>query len=162
MEKYCDNKSVGVILRNEHGGFALLKRGRFPIGIAPPAGHIDTHGNPEQAALDETREELGVQLAVAALRQTAIFERRVDNVCRRIGGGFHVWNVYEAETDQQNLAPDPDETQGAGWYSVNAVQALADRTRRYQHGQISEQQWAENPGLEEVWCDFLTELGHVN
>ena len=162
MEKYCDNRSVGIILRNHHGGYALLKRGRFPIGIAPPAGHIDTHGNPEQAAVDEAREELGVQLAVAALRKTAIYERRVENVCRRIGGGHHVWNVYEAETEQLDLTPDPDETHGAAWYSSTALQVLANRTRRFQKGQIQHTAWAEQPGLEEVWLGFLNELGHIN
>jgi 8-oxo-dGTP pyrophosphatase MutT (NUDIX family) len=161
MEKYCDNQSVGVVLRHEAGGFALLKRARFPIGIAPPAGHIDTHGNPEQAAVEEVGEELGVKLAVSALRQTAIFERRVDNVCRRVGGGFHIWNVYEATTDAVALHPDKDETHGAAWYSSAAVRALAERTWRFQQGKIGDSEWESNPGLEPVWLDFLSELGHI-
>ena len=161
MEKYCDNRSVGVVLWNERGELALLKRGRFPVGMAPAAGHIDTHGSPEQAGIDELQEELGVSVAIGGLVRTAIHERRAANVCRRMGGDYHVWNIYEAHAASAELSPDPDETKGAAWYDKTAVQALADRTRLYRHGNIDAEDWIVRPGLEEVWVDFLAELGYV-
>ncbi len=162
MEKYCDNRSVGVVLTNQNGELALLTRGRFPIGIAPPAGHVDDHGSPEQAAVDEVSEELGVTLALDGLKRTTIMGRRVDNVCRRTGGDHHDWNVYEARVDADvALLPDAEETKGARWYSPSDVEALAERTRRYLVGAIPEDEWAANPGLEPVWVPFMQELGYV-
>src|SRR5215207_2812720 len=82
----CDNRSVGVVVRNTAGMLALLTRRKFPIGIAPPAGHVDDHGNSEQAAIEEVSEEIGVTLALSGLKRTTIANRRVENVCRRPGG----------------------------------------------------------------------------
>lgn len=160
MVKECDNTSVGVILWTPEEKMALLLRKKFPIGYAPPAGHIDEHGSSEQAATEEVQEEIGVTLAVGALRKI-IDGRRVDNVCRRPRGDHHVWDVYEATVDEVPMRPSEDETQGASWYSKVEVQQLADRTRAYQAGQIPGEEWAANPGLEEVWLDFLIEAGHV-
>lgn len=163
MESYCDNRSVGVVLTNDTGEYALLTRGRFPIGIAPPAGHVDGHGSPEQAAVDEVYEELGIALSIEGLKRTVIIGRRVGNVCRRTGGGHHVWDVYEATVAQSaELRPAPDETKGAAWCSRAAVQALSQRTAAYQAGEISAADWAARPGLEEVWVGFLRELGHID
>jgi NUDIX domain len=72
MTKQCDNTSVGVVIRDAEGRFALLKRAKFPVGIAPAAGHIDDHGSPEQAALDEVREELGIVLTLDELKKPAL------------------------------------------------------------------------------------------
>jgi hypothetical protein len=60
------------------------------------------------------------------------------------------------------MEPDPVETQGASWYNPDQLQALADRTKALQAGQIDQDDWATNPGLEEVWLDFFTELGYVS
>lgn len=160
MKKRCDNTSVGVIIRDSQGRFALLKRAIFPVGIAPAAGHIDDHGSAEQAAKDEVHEELGIVLN--DLGKTVIDARRMDNVCRRPGGDHHVWSVYEATVPTgTTLKPDKDETKGAGWYSAEQLQALADRTRAYHTGNVSEADWQANPGLEEVWLSFMVELGFV-
>ena len=161
MEKYCDNHSVGVILTNENDELALLTRGRFPIGIAPPAGHIDEHGSPEQAAIDEVMEEVGVRLSLESLHKTIIRTRRVENICRRIGGDHHVWTIYHAAVAQAELHPDPDETRGAAWYSQDEVQKLADRTRKYRMGVVNQREWVRQPGIEPVWVDFFAELGYI-
>lgn len=160
-EKRCDNRSVGVIVTNERDEIALLKRARFPIGIAPPAGHIDKHGSPEQAAVDEVYEEVGIQLSIDGLRRTTVWDRCVANVCRRQGGDHHVWRVYESHVEDVRMSPDPHETKGAAWYSLDAVNALAVRTRAYRAGLILPNDWAENPGLEEVWVDYMAELGYI-
>lgn len=162
MEKYCDNRSVGVILTNEDDELALLTRGRFPVGIAPPAGHIDGHGSPEQAALDEVAEEIGVYLSLESLHTTIIRNRRVKNICRRIGGDHHSWTIYHATVPHVELRPDPDETRGAAWYLQSEVQNLVERTREYQIGALGEDIWTKQPGIEPVWVDFLTELGYVS
>ena len=160
MPKNCDNLSVGVIIRDEAGSYALLERRKFPIGIAPAAGHVDDHGSREQAAIDEVREELGIVLAIESLKKV-IDSKRIQNQCRREGGDYHDWTVYEAYTTTQTLQPDADETKGARWYTPEELQALADRTKMYLGGEISDEDWAENPGLEDVWLAHLTDLGHI-
>jgi 8-oxo-dGTP pyrophosphatase MutT (NUDIX family) len=161
MTKQCDNTSVGVIIKDNKGRVALLKRARFPVGIAPPAGHIDTHGTPEQAAIAEVAEELGLYITAGNLQKTIIQKRRVSNQCRRVGGDHHNWWVYEANKFEGRLNPDPDETKGAAWYDPAQLQELANRTTSFQAGHIGQSAWEASPGLEEIWLSFLTELGYV-
>ena len=160
-DKICDHASVGVVIRDRQGRFALLKRAKFPVGIAPAAGHIDDHGGAEQAAVDEVDEELGVSVK-GKLQRTAIYDRRVDNKCRREGGNYHHWFVFEATVEPTELSPSTDETIGADWYDQTALQTLADRTATYLAGNISKEAWEANPGIEEVWVPFLRELGYIN
>ena len=75
MPKNCDNKSVGVIIQNPEGEVALLRRAKFPVGMAPVAGHVDEHGSPEQAAIDEAAEEVGLHISLSGLRSTIIQAR---------------------------------------------------------------------------------------
>ncbi len=161
MIKNCDNMSVGVIISNHEGELALLKRARFPVGIAPPAGHVDEHGTPEQAALEEVQEELGLIIAAFGLRKTIIQGRRVNNQCRRLGGDHHTWWIYEANDYTGELRPSPDETKGASWHDQSQLQQLADRTKQFRAGVLGAEEWEANPGLEEVWLDFFVELGYI-
>jgi 8-oxo-dGTP pyrophosphatase MutT (NUDIX family) len=161
MPKVCDNTSVGVVVKNIDGSFAILKRAKFPVGMAPPAGHIDDHGSAEQAALDEVEEELGLVIDPGDLQPTLIQKRRIDNRCSRDGGDYHLWSVYEADQFVGDISPDPEETKGAGWYTPKQLQRLADRTKAYRNGKVAQEDWEKNPGLEEIWLDFLTELRYV-
>jgi hypothetical protein len=104
-------------------------------------------------------EELG--LAVSVLARTNIYDHRVDNKCRREGGDYHNWYLFEVTVDDITLRPSEDETKGAGWYDTEQLQSLADRTKAYQAGEVPEVDWNENPGLEEVWVPFLSELGYI-
>lgn len=156
-ERICDNKSVGVIVSNEKDEILLLNRAKFPFGLAAPAGHIDDHGSPETAAVTEVFEEVGLVIAKSSLEKV-IEDRLVDdNICRRQGGDYHVWNVYKAKCIGQSTKASEDETLGLGWYSMDGLQELADSTRskRYKNTVAGAQI------LELVWLDFFTELGYV-
>lgn len=158
----CDNLSVGVIVRNSDGKFAILKRAKFPPGYSPAAGHIDDHGSPERAAVDEVSEEIGVTIAVADLHPTVIHKRRINNVCRREGGDHHVWYVYEAVVGNEVvLVANEDQARSASWLTQTELDTLAARTALYKAGGITEEEWQENPGMEPIWVDFMTELGYV-
>jgi 8-oxo-dGTP pyrophosphatase MutT (NUDIX family) len=159
--KTCDNKSVGVIIRDLNGKFALLKRARFPVGIAPVAGHIDDHGTPSQAAIAETREEIGIIIDEDDLRKTSIQNKLINNICRRRGGDHHYWWIYEVNDSEGEIYPDPDETKGAKWYTSEELHDLAGRTREYLSGKIDKEDWEANPGLEEIWLTFLSEMGYL-
>lgn len=157
----CDHTSVGVILEDKQGRVLLLKRAKFPVGMAPPAGHIDDHGSPEQAAVDEVGEEVGLAVAIGSLARTAIQQRRTDFSCSRIGGDHHDWWIYKATDYSGELSPSEDETKGADWYSPNDLQALADRTREFQAGNVADADYQASPGFDEVWLGFMVELGYV-
>jgi|HubBroStandDraft_4_1064222.scaffolds.fasta_scaffold114740_2 8-oxo-dGTP pyrophosphatase MutT (NUDIX family) len=161
-EKICDNKSVGVIIRGPENSFALLKRAFFPVGFAPVAGHVDDHGSVEQAAIDEVHEEVGLTVKLEDLVPTAIVGTRFNNHCRRKGGTYHDWWVFEVTKFSGEIIPDPTETQGAAWYGAEDVQLLADRTRQYQAQMIEQQDWLANPGLEEIWVTMLEQLGYIH
>jgi NADH pyrophosphatase NudC (nudix superfamily) len=159
--KPCDNKSVGIIVRNAEGSIVLLKRARFPFGYAPVAGHIDDHGSVEQAAIDETAEEVGLTITKEDLQPTSIVETRFNNHCRRRGGTYHDWWVFIVDKFSGSIVPSEDETKGADWYTVEEVQQLADRTGQYRAQMIEQAEWEENPGLEEIWVDMLVQLGLI-
>ncbi len=154
-EKFCDNKSAGVILKN-NDDILLLDRARFPFGLAPPAGHIDEHGSYEDAAVNEVFEEVGITIAHSSLVKV-IDSRRVENTCRRLSGDHHVWNVYSAETDTMNIQASIEETNGAAWYTPKKLQSIANITREKSGIETK-------PGgqvMELIWLDFLVELGYV-
>jgi 8-oxo-dGTP pyrophosphatase MutT (NUDIX family) len=161
MRKRCDFTSSAVIVRDAQGRFALLKRARFPIGIAPASGHIDAHGSPEQAAVEEVAEELGLTVPISALRPTSIQAQLIHNPCRRIDGNHHYWWIFETTEFEGELQPSPDETQGAAWYTPDELARLAQRTRKYQAGLFSSNEWEAEPGLEVVWADLFVQLGHL-
>lgn len=151
----CDHTSVGVIVTDRAGRMLmLLTRARPPVGIAPVAGHVDQHGTPQQAAIAEVREEIGLD----AVRLREVASGRRDNRCGRPGGNWHQWTIFRAEVSGV-LNPSRDETKGARWYHPGEVQTLASRTAAHARGHIVD--WDREPGLEPVWVGWLAELGVV-
>lgn len=162
--KRCDNKSVGIIVRNRDGSVAILKRALFPIGYAPVAGHVDAdeHGGTiEQAAIDEVHEEIGLTITREDLRPTAIAGVRFNNRCRRPGGDYHDWWVFTVDHFEGTITPSVEETKGAGWYTEEQLRNFVDRTRNYQTGGITEEEWEADPGLEEMWVEMMERTGII-
>jgi ADP-ribose pyrophosphatase YjhB (NUDIX family) len=151
----CDNKSVGMFIWKDDE-LLLIERMKFPFGYAIPTGHIDDHGSFENAAIDETREEVGLKVIDLKL----IYEGRRENKCRRPGGTWHYWKLYEVETEGI-LKRSLDETKNAGWYTKNEICKLAERTEMYKKGEISEEEWQTFSGLEVYFCDWAKELNII-
>ena len=151
----CDNQSVGVIVQNS-GEFLLLQRAKFPWGLAPPAGHIDEHGTPEQAATAETYEEVGIELPLSSLVKV-IANRRIDNKCRRSGGEYHDWTVFTAESSTRETVASEEETNGLYWLNSEQLQDLADYTRSTDPSNVNQ----KSRILEKVWLDFFVDLKFV-
>lgn len=156
--KPCCNHVVGVLIHDGDGRLLMFQRNTPPVGVAPVAGHVDDHGNPEDAAVAEVREEVGLTVT----RLWPLLSRWLPNVCRRpspAGIGHH-WTVYRADTDGHVYA-DPREARHPRWYTPAEVQALADRTVEHARGRVTAAQFAVNPGLEPVWVLHLHDLGQV-
>lgn len=149
----CDNTSVGIIAK-KGDSILLLERKKFPYGFAAPAGHVDDHGSFEDAAREELSEETGLE----ATNLKLLFEERKDNKCRREGGDWHLWKVYEAEAVGE-FKDNKDETKQVGWYTKEELNSLAARTNLYLVGKIPEDEWQKQPGLEPIWLEFLKKLG---
>ena len=164
----CDQHSVGVIItRNGDDGteyLVITREGDGPSGVAPIAGHVyDGHTNPDQAARDEVTEEVGQ--TIRTLRRVA--EGWRDNRCcpdhylpaGHSGTPGHYWWIYQATVKPgRPLHPRKGETRDARWVTSATLQDLADRTVVYALGEVPEDKWQRNPGLEPVWCHWLTHL----
>lgn len=117
--KICDHKSVGVIVKNKRGQILLIERAQFPEGFAPPSGHIDSHGTPRQAARNELKEEVGLDAEIKHFRQ--IYHGIVKNRCRRKGGTWHRWWVFEAKTWQGKVRLQKAEAKGFRWTGPRTI-----------------------------------------
>ncbi|GIH73327.1 NUDIX hydrolase [Sphaerimonospora thailandensis] len=150
----CDHTSVGVLIFST-AGLLVFERATPPTGIAPVAGHIDQHGSPEQAAIAEVAEEVG--LTVTHLHPLLTVWR--PNQCRRPGDGEigHRWWIYQAQATGP-LRPSSREVRAPRWIYPDQLQQYAHRTAAYAAGNISEPEFAAQPGLTPVWVRFLHDL----
>ncbi|MBI2600908.1 NUDIX hydrolase [Candidatus Daviesbacteria bacterium] len=148
----CDHASVGMFVwRDDH--LLLIERKEFPFGFAPPAGHVDNHGSYEKAAENELKEEVGLRSVSLSL----MIEGCKENICRRPGGTWHHWRIYRVEA-QGNIQRSRTETRRAGWYSLEEIKSLSDKTVQYLNGGISNENWRMDPGIETVWYEWFREL----
>jgi|SRR6185436_7117968 len=152
MPAICDHTSVGMLVWKDNS-LLLIERKRFPFGFAPPAGHVDVHGSFEQAAKNELKEEVGLEVENLKL----LTEGKKENLCRRESGTWHYWKIYEAEATGEVKGAE-DETKQAGFRAKGDLLALAAKTEQYLRGKISENEWEKSPGLEPVWYEWFKEL----
>jgi ADP-ribose pyrophosphatase YjhB (NUDIX family) len=155
-DKVCDHTSVGMLVRRG-GSLLLIERRKPPFGFAPPAGHVDGDATYEIAAARELTEEVGLQAQSLIL----LLEKVKDNPCRRVGGIWHYWKIYEAKTQDTPVVRSEDETLQAGWYTAGQIKKLAERTEQYLAGQVSDEAWEQDPGLEKVWYEYFIELSII-
>ncbi|MGW5927229.1 NUDIX hydrolase [Streptomyces anulatus] len=154
---HCDHTSVGVLIHSGQG-LLMFERATPPWGIAPVAGHIDEHGGPEQAAVAETREEVGLDIT----RLQLVHTQWRPNSCRRTPTGpvGHHWSVFHAEASG-TLQPSPREARSPRWMTPEALHQAARRTAAYAGGELRREDWEQMPGLEPVWCGILNALGLI-
>lgn len=161
---HCNNTSVGVLVEREER-FLLFRRVQKPYGIAPSAGHVDElHyvGQPDEEAVYEhaAYRELQEETRLTARKISPLLEIVLQNQCRRCGGDWHKWRIYRAEVepDSEPYGTD-DESLDLRWYCRDEIIALAQRTKLYQAGSISEEEWETCPGLEPVWLHIFNQVG---
>lgn len=131
----------------------LIERKKPPFGFAPPAGHVDGDNSFEIAAKRELKEEIGLEAGTIEL----LIKGRKNNPCRREGGNWHYWKIYKVEAEGE-IKRSEDETKQAIFYGKDILLSLADKTEKYLHGDINQNDWESSPGLEPVWYEWLKEL----
>jgi ADP-ribose pyrophosphatase YjhB (NUDIX family) len=152
MVKICDHTSVGMLVWRDDR-LLLIERARGSVGFALPAGHVDGDVTYEDAARRELKEEVGLDAHDIEL----VAEGRRENPCRRDDGTWHYWKLFQV-TAHGEMTRSLDETKRAGWYSVDQIQQLAERTKKYISKEISEDEWTSSPGLELVMYEWFQEL----
>jgi len=164
----CDNKSVGVIIRSRDT-FAVIKRKNYPIAYAFVAGHLDGM-TPEEAAQTEAQEESNI--SIHSLKE--VLHKRLENPCKREGGSWHEWFVYEAIDWSGTLSAGSDAKE-ASWKSQDDLRALAKRTHFFSkklniplsdvatltEEVVNDPDWQKEPGLEPVWVILLEKLALI-
>ncbi len=164
----CNHTSVGVLLQRESDGkYLLFTRKKYPWGKAPSAGHVDELtclGQADEAAVFEAaaHRELEEETGLHAPCLTLALEAVTHYPCRRINGSWHKWRVYHGlVSGQEPLQENAAETRDLGWYSLADIAELDRRAAAFEAGQIPEEVYRTNPGLEQVWRDFFRTLGLI-
>jgi len=166
MSKVCDNKSVGVIIR-DGDKFAVIKRKNYPVAYAFVAGHLDGDSF-EKAAEKEAKEEANIKILVLEKKLAETLE----NPCKREGGSRHQWEVFEAVKWEGELRPSSDAKE-AFWASLEDLKKLAERTVDFSkklgiaiddvscftRAVTDDPEWQKDPGLEPVWLVMLRTIG---
>jgi 8-oxo-dGTP pyrophosphatase MutT (NUDIX family) len=159
--KRCDGTTVTVLIGDGTGKYLFFDRATPPWGTAMPAGHIDRHGSPEDAARAEVFEETGY--TVTSLTWLNAGWR--DNACRRRpfcldGRHGHFWHVYRG-TVTGEPDPSPRETRNMRWLTKRDIQVLAARTAWYARARISPAEFRAEPGIEPAQVEWLIVAGLV-
>lgn len=154
MDQVCDHKSVGMIVRKDDK-ILLIERKKAPFGFAPPAGHLDGDTF-DHSAIRELEEEVGLETNEIKL----LIEGRKENKCRRDGGNWHYWKIYEVKTNGE-INRSESETKQAGWFTLEQIKLLIEKTNKYLSKEISESEWIQSPGLEPIWMEWFKELGII-
>jgi ADP-ribose pyrophosphatase YjhB (NUDIX family) len=150
MIESCNNTSVGVLVRRE-GKLLLIERRNKPYGWAPPAGHVDNGESFHDAAIRELKEE--VDLCSLQLR-LLLWRQKFENQCRRPGGDWHQWSVFEA-TAAGTPARSLSETRAMRWVTSLELEELIALTKEHLATDADSATWARKPGLEPVWVQIL-------
>jgi 8-oxo-dGTP pyrophosphatase MutT (NUDIX family) len=172
--KTCDNKSVGQIIK-KGDAFVVIERRNYPQAYALVAGHCDGESFGD-AAIKEAREEANITIE----ENEPVWQGRIDNPCKREGGSFHDWLIFEAKKWSGELKAG-DDAKRFFLCSPEELGKLAARTEYFaekygvsplQVGKLTlrifgnpakkntDPEWAAYPGLEPVWYFILKQI-HV-
>lgn len=146
----CSRRRVGVILSDKTGRVFMYRH--------PSAGvtAITTHPGTEHTWHEEARNTIynwtGQYIDnIQVLSASALPEK-----CGKAIVG-HYWVVLGATIDQIRPPMNAYPLYPELWTTQQHRQALLQRTIRYAHGELTQQQWDENPGLHPSWALLLTQ-----
>lgn len=160
MAKTCCGSSVGVLIEDQEGRLLMIERGWWPLGAAPVAGHVyDAHHDAAQAAVAETEEEVGLTVTGVP---TLLWEGRLPNRCASLPADppGHYWWLYHAQAAGE-LRPAPGEARGAGWYTPEQVDQMAQATVDHAAAGRSTDTLPAD-ALEAVWVEHLVQVGWIS
>lgn len=174
MTDVCDNTSVGQIIQDKNR-FIIIERHNYPEAFAFPAGHVDTDKSFANAVIREAKEEVGISVVENKL----IFSESIDNPCKRSGGTYHFWEVYEATKWLGEFRASSD-AKICRWITLAQLQEIAERTEYFikkynipytEVGKLTvaifgtnlaqkntDLEWKKQIGIEPVWYYILKKI----
>ena len=168
MAKKCDNTSVAVVVRKGQS-ILMIERKKYNFGFALPAGHQDGD-EPAATAKKELSEEVGLIAEVIEER----VRMSLLNSCKRDGGAYHDWTVFEATRWIGKLKLSEDEVKKTFWADRETIFKIAKRLEDFAGSlgisitkenlpQIvkatnSDPLWEQSPGLEPPMYFLFKEL----
>jgi isopentenyldiphosphate isomerase len=110
---------------------ALNKDSHPGLWDVSAAGHIDGGEHPEQAALREMKEELGLNINVQDLTFVEMTSRSlVSNGGTFIDNEFSFVYLYRFAGNESELKPDPEEVAEIRFIETGKLRAMLDSTRQ--------------------------------
>lgn len=171
MPKVCDQTSVGVLVWKD-GKLLMIERKIYNPGFAIPAGHQDG-----QTPLDTAQNELFEEVGLSAQRFVEKLRCRLQNPCRRSGGIYHDWTIFEAKNWSGDIVPSPDETKSYLWADRETIRGFAKRLEEFAKGKNialqkdalplvvdetnSDPEWKKSPGIEPPMYFLLKDLAII-
>jgi ADP-ribose pyrophosphatase YjhB (NUDIX family) len=149
----CNHTSVGIFVYHDDK-ILMIERRNMPYGIALPAGHVDLGEDYTQAAYRELKEEVGL----VAKDMKLLLVTKQENQCRRPGGSFHHWQVFQAICDDPRPVRSQDETKDMRWVSRTELDELTIKTVQHLKAGSGPDEWRADPGLEPVWMHMMMSL----
>lgn len=136
---------AGVLLEDAQGRILLTRRNIPPFEGCwdLPGGFLEADEGPEEGALRELREELGVEAHLASLLGVWVD-------LHQEGDDPTAWHrslnfFYRAHHPGTPLRPDPKELRGAQWFERDALPPWEEVA--YANGRLALQAWLEAPPL---------------
>lgn len=108
---------AGVVLADDHGRFLLVQESRPKVygKWNLPAGHVDPGETPQQAAIREAQEEVGLHVKLLRDEPLLIGEDP---------GSHRVLAAYLGIVTGGELRAQPEEILDARWFSYEEIEAL--------------------------------------
>lgn len=121
---------AGMIVQNSAGQILFFLRTKYPFLWTIPGGHMTPGENSKDAAIRETKEEVGLEITKAEL----IFEGLIDKDECMGGADIHKWYLYLAKVDTAKVKLD-DEGSQFGWFALDNLPDNITFPVRYLLGQ---------------------------
>lgn len=115
LKKKCSARSAGAIIR-QGKKILLLDRAFFPLGWAPPAGHINKNETPVRAIAREVKEETGLEVVKSRL---ILSKNNVSDKCVA-GTEIHDWWIFECEC-RGKIKLSKKESKKFGWFTPEEI-----------------------------------------
>ena len=153
----CCGASVGALITRSDGALLMIERGWYPVGMAPPGGHDDHNGGTAASIAAEVTEEVGLTATSHEVLADGLW---LPNLCQSPPAAVpgHWWTVARVEATGA-LAPDPVETKGARWVGPGELEELVEVTVALAVDELTEFEFADDPGLEPIWIELLHAAG---
>lgn len=147
----CDNRFVGVLITDGEGRYLISDRA---TGVGLVCGHVGQH----QAYRDAARAVAGGHTGLEVLTVHLLAASWSPDPCRQgpgqadIGQQWQIWGVLACRY------PPPREASNVRWVSGRDLRHLAARTVLYHSGDISDAEFAADPGIAPEWVGVLERL----